>query len=185
MAEASNRHLALVERCKIDALSSSGLSFRAICHELGLAHTTIAREVKRNHAPDGRFEAQAADAMAVKRRHHASSTPRKVTRQHLDHIYFRLLDDQSPDVIAHRTEDPAMKLSTTWIYELLAREVANGDDEWETLLHRKFRRRRRSRNGNGAAHLIPDRVDIDQRPAEVDTRKTFGHWEGDTVNGVY
>ncbi len=63
--------------------------------------------------------------------------------------------------------------------------MANGDDEWETLLIRKFRRRRRSRKGNGAAHLIPDRIDIDQRPAEVGTRETFGHWEGDTVNEAY
>ena len=66
IAEASNRHLTLVERCKIDALLSRGLSFRAIGRELGFAHTTIAREVKRNHVPDGHYEAQAADAMAVK-----------------------------------------------------------------------------------------------------------------------
>ncbi len=39
-----------------------------------------------------------------------------------------------------------------------------------------------SRSG---VHLIPARVDIDQRPAAVATRKSFGHWEGDTIEGAY
>jgi IS30 family transposase len=33
------------------------------------------------------------------------------------------------------------------------------------------------------AHLIPNRVDIDQRPKEVDDKQEIGHWEGDTVYG--
>ena len=100
--------------------------------------------------------------MAAQRRRDDSSRPRKVTPQHLDHSYDRLLEGQRPDVIAHRTDDPALKLSMPWIYELLTREVANGDDDWVTLRHRKFRRRRRARKGDGSAHLIPNRVDSAQ-----------------------
>ena len=184
MAEASNRHLTLVQRCKIEARLSSGHSYRAIAVVLGVAASTDSREVRRNGLPGG-YDAKPADALAAQRRRDASSRPRKVTPQHLDHIYDRLLEGQGPDVIAHRTDNPALKLSMPWIYELLMREVANGDDEWTTLLHRKFRRRRRSRKGDSGAHLIPNRVDIDQRPVEVDTRETFGHWEGDTINGAY
>ncbi len=35
------------------------------------------------------------------------------------------------------------------------------------------------------AHLIPNRVDIDQRPKQVDDKQEIGHWEGDTVYGQY
>jgi len=31
--------------------------------------------------------------------------------------------------------------------------------------------------------LIPNRVDIDERPASVDDKEEVGHWEGDTVYG--
>ena len=33
--------------------------------------------------------------------------------------------------------------------------------------------------------FIPNRVDIAERPPEVDTRETFGHWEGDTIIGAH
>ena len=50
------------------------------------------------------------------------------------------------------------------------------------MLRRTYYKRRGPHKGGGAADLLPDRVDIDQQPAEVDTRETFGHWEGDTVD---
>ena len=73
MAEASNRHLTLVERCKIEARLSSGHSYRAIAAVLGVAAATVSREVQRNGLPGGGYDAKQADAMAVKRRHDASS----------------------------------------------------------------------------------------------------------------
>ena len=118
------------------------------------------------------------------RRRRASAQPRKVTPRHLDYFHERLVADWSPDVIAHKTSDPSLKLSTPWIYELIERDVQAGEDDWKTMLRRKCYKRRSPRKGSGTAYLIPDRVDIDQRPAEVDTRESFGHWEGDTVIGA-
>ena len=44
--------------------------------------------------------------------------------------------------------------------------------------------RYQQRKGTEAgARLIPNRVDIDQRPHEVDDKEEIGHWEGDTVYG--
>jgi len=39
------------------------------------------------------------------------------------------------------------------------------------------------RNRKAGVRLIPDRVDITQRPATVNARKRLGDWEGDTVHG--
>ena len=184
MAEASNRHLTLVQRCKIEGFLSSGHSQRSIAGALGVAPSTISREIRRNRIPDVGYEAHLAHRTAVARRHRASAQPRKVTPRHLNYIYERLVADWSPDVIAHKTADPSLKLSTPWIYEPIDRDVQAGEDVWKPMLLRKYYKRRGPRKGGGAAHLIPARVDIDQRPAEVDTRETFGYWEGDTVMGA-
>ena len=86
-------------------------------------------------------------------------------------------------MIAHSTSDRSLKPSTPWIYELIAREVHADDDEWQTMLRHKYYKRRGPRKGSGGVHQIPRRVDIDQRATDVDTRETFGHWEGDTIIG--
>ena len=185
MAEARNRHLTLVQRCKIEGFLPSGHSQRSIARQLGVTSTTVSREVRRNRSADGSYDAIDAHQRAVKCRHAASSRPRKVTKRHLEYIRERMIADWSPDVIAHKTTDPSLKLSTPWIYELIDRVVQAGEDDWKTMLLRKYYKRRGPRKGGGAAHLIPDRVDIDQRPTDVDTRETFGHCEGDTVNGAY
>ena len=183
MAEATNSHLTLVQRCKIEGILSSGHSRRSIARELGVASSTVSREVRRNGDSDRSYDANRAHQKAVKRRRDASSHPRKVTKRHLENIHERLVVDCSPDVFAHKTEDPSLKLSMPWIYELIG-DVQTGEDDWKTMLLRKYYKRPGPRKGGGAAHLIPDRVDIDQRPADVENRETFGHWEGDTVIGA-
>ena len=184
MAKAKYRHLTQVQRCKIEALLSSGNTQRAIARQLGVAPSTVSREMSRNRVVGDAYVAECAQLMAVNRRHQASIQPRKVTRRHLDDIYDRMIAGDSLDVIAHRPTDPALKLSTAWLYTVIQRAVDAGDDDWTTLLLRKFRKRRGPRPSQAGVHLIPNRVDIAQRPSAVDGRKTFGHWEGDTIVGA-
>ncbi len=54
---------------------------------------------------------------------------------------------------------------------------------WEYL--RRKQKRRRKRGGRKVHRVrIPDRVSIHNRPKEIDERKTFGHWEGDSIVGL-
>jgi transposase, IS30 family len=47
---------------------------------------------------------------------------------------------------------------------------------------RQGKKRRTKRHGRKTKHeIIPNRVFIDNRPTEVDTRLTVGHWEGDAI----
>ncbi len=54
---------------------------------------------------------------------------------------------------------------------------------WEYLRRKQVRRRKK--NGRKCQRVrIPDRVSIHDRPKEIDERKTFGHWEGDSIVGL-
>lgn len=54
---------------------------------------------------------------------------------------------------------------------------------WEYL--RRKQKRRRELGGRKVHRVrIPDRVSIHDRPKEISDRKTFGHWEGDSIVGL-
>ena len=54
---------------------------------------------------------------------------------------------------------------------------------YEFLRRKQIKRRHRSGRKVHRSH-IPDRVSIHQRPEVVNNRTEFGHWEGDTVEGI-
>ena len=60
-----------------------------------------------------------------------------------------------------------------------------GGDLWTCLPRaRRKRRRRCPRQAGRGRGKIPNQRMIDTRPAEVETRKRVGHWEGDLINGA-
>jgi transposase, IS30 family len=54
---------------------------------------------------------------------------------------------------------------------------------WEYLRRKQVRRRKKGGRKSQRVR-IPDRVSIHDRPKEIDERKTFGHWEGDSIVGL-
>jgi len=68
------------------------------------------------------------------------------------------------------------------IYQHIYCDAKAGGDLW-TCLPRARRKRCRRQAGRGRGK-IPNRRTIDTRPAEVETRKRVGHWEGDLINGA-
>ena len=90
MAEAINRHLTLVQRCKIGAYLSSSHLQRFIASELGVAPSTFSRQLQRNRIPEVGYDARIPHRTAVARRR-ATAQPRKMTPRHLDYIYERLV----------------------------------------------------------------------------------------------
>ena len=49
----------------------------------------------------------------------------------------------------------------------------------------KKKRKKRYGSARSRRGAIPNRIDIDQRPAIVDSRKRTGDWEGDTIIGSH
>lgn len=185
MPRKRHSHLTRVKRMHIAAGLSSGLTQKQIAAMVNVSVATISRELKRNRDPDGIYRGPSAHAHAERRRRRASTQPRKVTARHIDYLYDRMLAGESPDVISHGAP-PSLRLSTPWIYEVVDRLIvrdAPGDDTFRDLLLRKYRRRRGPKRKAAGASLIPNRVDISERPAFVATRQAFGHWEADLVIG--
>lgn len=52
-------------------------------------------------------------------------------------------------------------------------------------LRRKQVRRRKKGGRKSQRVRIPDRISIHARPKEIETRQTFGHWEGDSIVGLH
>ena len=160
---------------------------QAIAESLGVSQPTISRELGRNRDRRQAYEAATAHQLATQRRIEASRSPRKVPPNFLDDCVIPGLDDgRNPKVISHdlkRTGGPSV--SAKWIYELIDREHRHGDPDIAHYLRRKYKKKSPFKRSKGAGvHIIPHRVDMSERPAEVDTRATFGHWEADTIVGA-
>jgi IS30 family transposase len=92
----------------------------------------------------------------------------------------------SPEIIANRIKSDyprqrAFRVSHEAIYQWVYRDVTNSG-----LLHMQLVRMHKKRKKQcqyGCRGLIPNRVDISERPEAVDRRQRYDYWEGDTMVG--
>lgn len=181
-----NRHyqqLTQGERYQIEVLRKEGFSLRAIGQALERDHSTIARELQRNTTVR-EYSADTADQMARRRRLSAAKAGKQDALHH-QIIRKGLLLGWSPENISTRMRleiGPSTALSHSTIYRLIDQDKAQGGALYKQLpRHGKTRWKGRKRKAGRS--LIPNRVDITQRPKIVDLRARLGDWEGDTVHG--
>jgi IS30 family transposase len=98
----------------------------------------------------------------------------------------RLREGWTPEIISGRArlEGRAWVCKET-IYKHVYADAKAGGNLWEHLPRSGRKRKRRCpRKEDRGRGRIPNQRRIDTRPAEVETRKTVGHWEGDLINGA-
>ena len=183
----SYKHLTSEERYVIYHLTRYGCSLREIGRRLNRHHTSISREVKRNTAPAMDYTYFWGDVHAAERRHRARHQRRRGNTRLVRYVEKRLQWYWPPEMIVGRLQvrypnDPSMRISTEMIYQWIFRDAREGGDLYKFLQRRHKKRRKQRRYGTGRG-LIPDRVSIWERPAEVDERSRLGDWEGDLVEG--
>lgn len=153
--------LALDERYQIQALNQLDFSAREIARRLNRSNKTISKELRRNL--EGVYCAKTAH-------HTADVIKRTATKAHkrTDGILL-LIDwligfDMTPEQIAGRMklEGLSQRVSRQSIYRYIAYK------QWRHRLPRKGKRYRQRKGAEAGVHLIPDRVDIDERPDIVD-----------------
>jgi IS30 family transposase len=168
------------ERAQIEILKRDGKSNVSIAMLLNRHKSTIGRELKRNRSPNG-YHHLAAQRKANQRR----QKPRyqKMTPRAVEHVESQLRQNLSPEQVSNTmVPSVGIRVSHERIYQHIARDKQNGGSLYQHLrINYKRRYRRRNRRKGLWRTKIPGRVDIDQRPADVENRQEVGHWEADLV----
>lgn len=113
-------------------------------------------------------------------------------KQLFAYITVRLKWGWSPETISGRLREVEHRGDKSWqichetIYRFCydpKRQRPKDHFFWWEYLRRKQRHRKKQHGRSAQRVRIPDRVSIHDRPEEINLRKIFGHWEGDTVIG--
>ena len=180
--------LSLRERMTVDLLHREGLSVRSIAARLERSASTISRELRRNAKQTkrwfGPYDGERAHRLAARRRQW--DTRFKLARQPdlAADVKQRLAMGLSPEQIAGRLarEQGRTIISHESIYRFIYHRARQPDPSWYRLLPpHKHRRGHFVGTGGSLSRLIKHRVSIAERPTEVATRQTAGHWEADLM----
>ena len=166
----SCHHFNICERAKIEELNKLGFSTRAIAIRINRHHSSIARELLRLGAGMP-YEAKPANADYEAKR--AKSRPIGKWNENLGNLLEeKIMATWSPEQIANTVTAGKLSFKTIyrWIYEGKIAGIARVN------LRRKGKKRT-SRN----LTLYSRGTSIRKRPKEIYSRKSFGHWELDTV----
>jgi IS30 family transposase len=187
-----NGRLELDGRVVIQIRLREGCSYRAIAAELGVAPSTVSREIAA-HAVDGTYRARDAQRAAVKARRR-SGNPKLVPSSPVwDLVVEGLNDKRSPEQISGRLrrdfpDQHDMQVSPETIYQALYVQAAGGLRH-ELTVEKALRqghtsRRPQSKLGPRSNRSWIGDATIANRPPEAADRAIPGHWEGDLVIGT-
>jgi IS30 family transposase len=184
-------HISATERELIGLLLNQGNSKRQIALSLNRHISSIYRELNKNYTPGNNTAINLAThnnlvyipsqahkkyqqriCYAHRRKRLNDKELREYIKYHLEHTYW------SPAMIAARwnKEHPERKTNYESIYQWIYNDAMN----YTRFLPNK-RPVRKNRASLKRKNVVPDKTFIDKRPAVVNSRSTFGHYEADTV----
>jgi IS30 family transposase len=179
-------HLTERERYQIDDLRREGFSQAAIAKQLNRSTATLSREIQRNQGERGWKPRQAQIKSRERLTARGSGNVKRVSSAAWNYAKTQLENDQwSPEQIAGRLElEGSESISHETIYQRILEDKEAGG---LLYMHLRCKKKRKKRYGSARSSrgAIPNRVDIDQRPAIVDSRQRVGDWEGDTIIGAH
>lgn len=178
-----NPHLTLEQRCQISALNKRGVLQKDIAYDIGVAQSTISRELKRYKNKDGTYNYRVAQTRSKQRKAVNKLNPLKLDDELQSKIRKLLETNWSPDQISGRLRlECKINISCQAIYKFIAKDKKQGGKLYLYLRH-KGKKYRDYNPKRASKSLIPNRIDISERPQEVEMKSGIGHWEGDTIVG--
>ena len=188
------KHLTFNDRLKIEAWQKVGTSPRVMAEKLGVHISTIYRELKRGqyehlnsdytteqrYSPDIAEEKNQANLRA-------KGAPLKIGSDHeyAQYIEYKIrVEKYSPRAVLGEIKRQGVEFSTSISAPTLYRYIEQGvfltitNDNLPVKRNkstRKYKKVRAARASKGES--------IETRPAEIEERTTFGHWEMDCVEG--
>lgn len=168
---------------------SPKMSYRGMAREIGVSHSTVIRELKRNSPVIGRHDdyytqAQKAQEATHQRRVTASKKKMRLKSETIRwYVEFHLKQAQwSPEIIAGKLTIMGYPISAEAIYQWINQE--RPDLKSSLLIAGKSRRRRRA---VAASRVKPQAAapkrSIDLYTAEAKERQNIGHFEIDAMHG--
>ena len=173
------------ERNQFYALRQAKISMVDIARQMDRSRNTLYNELNRNMGRRG-YRPRQAQRFAEQRRAEKVQ-PLKMRPEVIAYIESKLQLQWAPEQIAGTMktdpDGPGLSVSPETIYRYVGDDKRTGGTLYTHLRH-GLKKRRKRRGGKDLRGKIRNRVDIDQRPAVVETRERLGDWEADLVCGT-
>ena len=165
-------------RYQIAALRKTGMSLRGIAKQVGIHFSTVNRELRRN-VPANCHTPQDAHRLSDSRRRVAAKANKRTDVT--DTIISQpLVLGWSPEAISQRLKveaNPLEYMSHRTIYRRIREDRQQGGILYCQLpSFDKNHWKGGKRNKKAGVKLIPDRIDISERPAAIEDRVHIGDW---------
>jgi|GEM_PF-287472 len=183
-------HLNQFDRDRIESLLDSNVSQKEIANILGINPSTVSREIKRNRRRKrknnnvifGKYESTVANHKAYTRMKYAKWQGKKIedNKNIREFIITGLKSGWNPTEISGRMREQKKPfyISKTaiyeWLYSIYGQRYCVYLDSKQ--YHQKKRIEKKTQR-----EIIPNRVNIKERPMEVSLGLISGHLEGDTI----
>lgn len=188
-----HRHFTPELRSKLEGFLEVGMSVGKIALVLEFHRSSVYREIQRGQTPGGRYSAWVGNNYAKKQRFKANHGRCLYLQENLvwfwDLLEKKLRKLWSPEEIAGAMniknvmvngEYPVCPVSIQTIYDWI---YFCRPDLTKYLRHGFNRHKRQFYLNQSKRELEKLKFRIDKRPAEVERKTRYGHWEGDTVVG--
>lgn len=184
------KHFSVEEREKIQEGLWAKKSYRTIARELGRSPASVSREIGRNQPPKQfRYTPRLANERAMENRKKRGREERLKNDGLRNYVVSHLKLGWSPEQIAATAEDATgTSVSHEAIYRFIYARVSLASNliyGHQEDLRPYLARHRRQRMKKGMRK--PYRIDkgplpsIESRPKGIETRRTIGHWEDDSI----
>lgn len=188
--------LTVFDRGQIQGMLKKSASIGEIARKLGRSKSSISDEITRHREWDDStgswiYCASSAQETMIAVRITARYAGRQTFKTShtygyvIDHLKQGWSPEQITGSLAHETltNRSLRKISHEAIYQYIYSKDAKDLKLFEYLPWKRRRRQKKHGQAAGRSH-IPNKVSIHDRPKDIETRSTFGHWEGDTVVGT-
>lgn len=172
------------ERDQIAVWLALKIPLREMARRLDRSVSSVSDEIKRNRV-DGVYSAHTAQVISDGRNQHSRQFNALKSGRIYGYVVSKLRRGWSPEQIAGRLKR-SHKGKTQICHETIYRYIYSKTGKQKHLMEYLVRQhwKRRQKGGRYVYHKgIQHRVSIHDRPEEINTRTTFGHWETDIVEG--